>query len=103
LPWRCIIVFDTPNDKLVWDVGHQAYAQQDFNRQTRLASYIKHMAAFRILAREDPNTTLSRGTRFDFSVGSFGNGNRRDQKKEDFHVCALIGDSSLAAEWRWKR
>jgi 1-deoxy-D-xylulose-5-phosphate synthase len=28
-------VFNTPYDQLVWDVGHQAYGPQDFNRKKR--------------------------------------------------------------------
>ncbi|MCL2436051.1 MAG: 1-deoxy-D-xylulose-5-phosphate synthase [Lentimicrobiaceae bacterium] len=36
-------VFDTPNDKLVWDVGHQAYAHKIITgRKTRFATNRKH-------------------------------------------------------------
>ena len=31
-------IFDTPNDQLVWDVGHQAYGHKNINRQKRAIS-----------------------------------------------------------------
>ena len=32
-------VFDTPIDKIVWDVGHQAYGHKDINRKKKSISY----------------------------------------------------------------
>ncbi len=28
-------IFNTPSDKLIWDVGHQCYPTQNFNRKKR--------------------------------------------------------------------
>ena len=31
-------VFNTPHDRLVWDIGHQAYPHKNLNRQTQSIS-----------------------------------------------------------------
>ena len=89
-------VFDTPNDRLVWDVGHQAYAHKILTgRRDELHTIKQHgglSAAF--CAATNRNTTHS-------VPGTLRRRSRRHSewrlpaisRNEDFHVCALIGDS----------
>src|SRR4029079_6025414 len=91
-------VFDTPNDRLVWDVGHQAYAHKILTgRRDRLHS-IKQMDGLSGFLRRDESEydTFGAGHASTSISAALGMAVARDQKGEDFHVCALIGDSSLA-------
>src|ERR671914_716751 len=90
--------FDTPNDKLVWDVGHQAYAHKILTGRRNLLHTIKQYGgASRIFrAGESEYDTFGAGHASTSLSAALGMAIARDQKKEDFHVCALIGDSSLA-------
>lgn len=91
-------VFDTPNDKLVWDVGHQAYAHKILTGRRDLLHTIKQYGGLSgFLRREESEyDTFGAGHASTSLSAALGMAIARDQKKEDFHVCALIGDSSLA-------
>jgi 1-deoxy-D-xylulose-5-phosphate synthase len=91
-------VFDTPNDKLVWDVGHQAYAHKILTGRRDLLHTIKQYGGLSgFLRREESEyDTFGAGHASTSLSAALGMAIARDQKREDFHVCALIGDSSLA-------
>ncbi len=91
-------VFDTPHDKLVWDVGHQAYAHKILTGRRDLLHTIKQYGGLSgFLRREESEyDTFGAGHASTSLSAALGMAIARDQKKEDFHVCALIGDSSLA-------
>ncbi|MBA3769491.1 MAG: 1-deoxy-D-xylulose-5-phosphate synthase [Blastocatellia bacterium] len=91
-------VFDTPNDKLVWDVGHQAYAHKILTGRRDELHTIKQeggLSGFLRRAESEYDTFGAGHASTSLSAG-LGMAIARDAKKEDFHVCALIGDSSLA-------
>ena len=91
-------VFDTPNDKLVWDVGHQAYAHKILTGRRDLLHTIKQYGGLSGFLRraESEYDTFGAGHASTSLSAALGMAIARDQKREDFHVCALIGDSSLA-------
>ncbi|MCU1291034.1 MAG: 1-deoxy-D-xylulose-5-phosphate synthase [Acidobacteria bacterium] len=91
-------VFDTPNDKLVWDVGHQAYAHKILTgRRDELHTIKQYGGLSGFLRREESEyDTFGAGHASTSLSAALGMAVARDTKKEDFHVCALIGDSSLA-------
>jgi 1-deoxy-D-xylulose-5-phosphate synthase len=91
-------VFDTPNDKLVWDVGHQAYAHKILTGRRDLLHTIKQYGGLSgFLRREESEyDTFGAGHASTSLSAALGMAIARDQKRDDFHVCALIGDSSLA-------
>ncbi len=91
-------VFDTPDDKLVWDVGHQAYAHKILTgRRDQLHTIKQYGGLSGFLRREESEyDTFGAGHASTSLSAALGMAIARDQKKEDFHVCALIGDSSLA-------
>ncbi|MBI5191742.1 MAG: 1-deoxy-D-xylulose-5-phosphate synthase [Nitrospirae bacterium] len=92
-------VYDTPKDKLVWDVGHQAYAHKLLTgRRDR----------FRTLRQQDglsgfPKRSESEYDTFDVGHSStsisaaVGMAVARDVKGEDYRVAAIIGDGSMTA------
>jgi 1-deoxy-D-xylulose-5-phosphate synthase len=91
-------VFDTPNDRLVWDVGHQAYAHKILTGRRDQLHTIKQPGGLSGFLRRDESEydTFGAGHASTSLSAALGMAIARDQKKEDFHVCALIGDSSLA-------
>lgn len=91
-------VFDTPTDKLVWDVGHQAYAHKILTGRKDELHTIKQYGGISGFLRRDESEydTFGAGHASTSLSAGLGMAIARDQKGEDFHVCALIGDSSLA-------
>jgi 1-deoxy-D-xylulose-5-phosphate synthase len=91
-------VFDTPHDKLVWDVGHQAYAHKILTGRRDKLHTIKQYGGLSGFLRRDESEydTFGAGHASTSLSAALGMAIARDKKGEDFHVCALIGDSSLA-------
>src|SRR3954471_18203154 len=90
--------FDTPRDRLVWDVGHQAYAHKILTgRRDQLHTIKQYGGLSGFLQRaESEYDTFGAGHASTSLSAALGMAIARDIKKQDFHVCALIGDSSLA-------
>src|ERR1700741_5183741 len=91
-------VFDTPNDRLVWDVGHQAYAHKILTGRRDELHTIKQPAGLSGFLRRDASEfdTFGAGHASTSVSAALGMAIARDRKGDDFHVCALIGDLSLA-------
>jgi 1-deoxy-D-xylulose-5-phosphate synthase len=91
-------VFDTPTDRLVWDVGHQAYAHKILTGRKNDFHTIKQYDGLSGFLRRDESEydTFGAGHASTSLSAALGMAIARDTKGEDFHVCALIGDSSLA-------
>ena len=91
-------VFDTPRDRLVWDVGHQAYAHKILTGRRDDLPTIKQEGGLSGFLRRDESEydTFGAGHASTSLSAALGMAVARDRKDEDFHVCALIGDSSLA-------
>ncbi len=92
-------VFDTPNDKLVWDVGHQCYphkiltGRRDEIRSLRQGGGLSGFTK-RSESEFDPFGAAHAGT--SISAGA-GFATARDLKDEDRNVVCVIGDGSLTA------
>ncbi len=91
-------VFDTPSDRLVWDVGHQAYAHKILTgRRDQLHTIKQYDGLSGFLRRaESEYDTFGAGHASTSLSAALGMAVARDKKGEDFHVCAVIGDSSVA-------
>jgi 1-deoxy-D-xylulose-5-phosphate synthase len=91
-------VFDTPSDQLVWDVGHQAYAHKILTGRRDELHTIKQYGGLSGFLRRDESEydTFGAGHASTSISAALGMAIARDTKREDFNVCALIGDSSLA-------
>jgi 1-deoxy-D-xylulose-5-phosphate synthase len=91
-------VFDTPNDRLVWDVGHQAYAHKILTGRRDDLHTIKQFGGLSGFLKRDESEydTFGAGHASTSLSAALGMAVARDKKNENFHVCALIGDSSLA-------
>ncbi len=92
-------VFDTPRDKIIWDVGHQAYphkiltGRRDRIRTLRqaggLSGFTKRSeSAYDPFGAAHSSTSISSG---------LGMATARDLMGEHFDVVAVIGDGSMSA------
>ncbi|HEY6121032.1 MAG TPA: 1-deoxy-D-xylulose-5-phosphate synthase, partial [Pyrinomonadaceae bacterium] len=90
--------FDTPRDRLVWDVGHQAYAHKILTGRRNLLPTIKQYGGISGFLRRDESEydTFGAGHASTSISAALGMAVARDRQGEDHHVVALIGDASLA-------
>jgi 1-deoxy-D-xylulose-5-phosphate synthase len=90
--------FDTPRDRLVWDVGHQAYAHKILTGRRNQLPTIKQYGGLSGFLRRDESEydTFGAGHASTSLSAALGMAIARDRKGEDHHVVALIGDASLA-------
>src|SRR6266699_7247399 len=91
-------VFDTPHDRLVFDVGHQAYAHKILTgRRDELHTIKQYGGLSGFLRRsESKYDTFGAGHASTSLSAALGMAIARDRKGEDYNVVALIGDASLA-------
>src|ERR671921_577960 len=89
---------DTPRDRLVWDVGHQAYAHKILTGRRELLPTVKQYGGISGFLRRDESEydTFGAGHASTSLSAALGMAVARDQRGEDHHVVAVIGDSSLA-------
>ncbi|MEA2117896.1 1-deoxy-D-xylulose-5-phosphate synthase [Halovibrio sp. HP20-50] len=92
-------VFNTPQDRLVWDVGHQAYPHKILTgRRETMLSIRQHggLAAFPRRAESEYDTfgvghsSTSISSALGMALAAKAQGEKR-------HVCAIIGDGALSA------
>jgi 1-deoxy-D-xylulose-5-phosphate synthase len=90
--------FNTPQDRLVWDVGHQAYAHKILTgRRDALVTIKQYGGISGFLRRDESEYDMFGAGHASTSISAaLGMAIARDRKGEDHHVVALIGDSSLA-------
>src|SRR5499426_4814924 len=91
-------VFDTPRDRLVWDVGHQAYAHKILTgRRDELHTIKQNGGLSGFLRRaESEYDTFGAGHASTSLSAALGMAVARDRKGDHYHVVALIGDATLA-------
>jgi 1-deoxy-D-xylulose-5-phosphate synthase len=90
--------FDTPRDRLVWDVGHQAYAHKILTGRRELLPTVKQYGGLSGFLRRDESEydTFGAGHASTSMSAALGMAIARDERGKDHHVVAIIGDSSLA-------
>ncbi|MBL0715569.1 MAG: 1-deoxy-D-xylulose-5-phosphate synthase [Desulfosarcina sp.] len=92
-------VFDTPSDKIIWDVGHQAYAHKLLTgRRAQFPTIRQHngLSGFTRMSESpyDPFTTGHSSTSISAALGIAC---AKQIKAERSKVIAVIGDGSLTA------
>ena len=90
-------LFDTPRDRLVWDVGHQAYGHKILTgRRDRFPTIRQYGGLSGFPVRdESPYDTLNVAHACTAISAALGMAAARDLKGEDFHVVAVVGDAGL--------
>jgi 1-deoxy-D-xylulose-5-phosphate synthase len=92
-------VFDTPHDKLIWDVGHQAYPHKILTGRRDLMTTIRQpngISGFtkRAESEYDPFGAGHSSTSISAALGMSV---AKKFKKEKSHVIAVIGDGAISA------
>lgn len=91
-------VYDTPKDKLVWDVGHQAYAHKILTgRKEAFKDNRKYKGLSGFTKRsESPYDPFGAGHTSTSISGALGIAEAARIKGEDINVVAIIGDGALS-------
>ena len=89
--------FDAPRDKIVWDVGHQAYGHKILTgRRDRFPTIRQYGGISGFPVRdESPYDTFNVAHACTAISGALGMAVARDLRGEDFHVVAVVGDAGL--------
>ena len=92
-------VFNTPEDRLVWDVGHQTYPHKILTgRRERMAS-LRQFGGLSGFPRRDESEYDTFGTAHSSTSisAALGMAMAAKQKGEDRHAVAIIGDGAMSA------
>jgi len=91
------MVFNVPTDKIIWDVGHQAYVHKiltgrarqfrDLRRKNGLSGFPK--------SNESPSDAFNTGHASTSISAALGYCAARDLQQGKYHVAAVIGDGSM--------
>jgi 1-deoxy-D-xylulose-5-phosphate synthase len=90
-------LYDTPSDKIVWDVGHQAYGHKILTgRRDRFPTIRQYGGISGFPVRdESPYDTFNVAHAGTAISGALGMAAARDLKGENFEVVAVVGDAGL--------
>ncbi len=91
--------FDTPNDQLVWDVGHQGYPHKILTGRTAQMHTLRQeggLSGF-LKRSESPYDAFGAGHAATSISAGYGIAVGRDLRGEQFKVVAVIGDGSLGS------
>ena len=90
-------VFDSPKDKIIWDVGHQSYTHKLLTgRRDRFESLRKYEGISGFPKRsESQHDVFDVGHASTSISAALGMACARDQKKENFSIVAVVGDGAL--------
>ena len=92
-------IFDSPRDKIIWDVGHQSYVHKLLTGRKRRFTTLRQYGGLsgftcREESEHDPFGTGHAGTSVSAALGM---ALARDLKNENNHVVAVTGDGALTA------
>ncbi len=89
--------FDSPRDKIVWDVGHQAYGHKLLTGRREEFPTIRQYGGISGFPRraESPHDTFGVGHASTSISAALGFCKARDLRRERHHVVAVIGDGAL--------
>ena len=96
--------FESPMDKIVWDVGHQAYAHKILTGRREAFSTNRcweGISGFPKM-KESPHDAFGVGHASTSISAGFGIVCARDALKQDFKVVSVIGDGSMSGGLAWE-
>ena len=92
-------VFDTPRDRLIWDVGHQAYPHKVLTgRRDRIRTLRQPDGLYGFTKRSESEYDPFGAAHASTSVSAgLGMAVARDLQKKNNHVVCVIGDGAMSA------
>ena len=90
-------VFDTPKDKIIWDVGHQSYVHKILTGRKNKMETLRKLNGIAGFPKTNESIYDAFNTGHSSTSISVGTGmaRARDLLKEDYNVVAVIGDGAL--------
>lgn len=91
-------VFDFPNDKLIFDVGHQCYAHKLITGRREECKTIRQRGSISGFtdSAESPFDTFTSGHAGTALSSALGMANARDELKQDYCVISVVGDGAFS-------
>jgi len=92
-------VFNTPDDRLVWDVGHQTYPHKILTGRRERMGSLRQFGGLSGFPRRDESEYDTFGTAHSSTSisAALGMAMAAKQKGEDRHAVAIIGDGAMSA------
>jgi 1-deoxy-D-xylulose-5-phosphate synthase len=92
-------VFDSPNDKIIWDVGHQAYAHKLLTgRRERFSTLRQYGGISGFPSRDESiHDPFGAGHASTSISAALGMASARDLNGDHYNVVAIIGDGSISS------
>jgi 1-deoxy-D-xylulose-5-phosphate synthase len=90
-------VFEAPEDKIVWDVGHQAYGHKIITGRRALFKSLRQKGGISGFPRREESEydTFGVGHASTAISAALGMAVARDLKGDHYHVIAIVGDGAL--------
>ncbi|MGB9722820.1 MAG: 1-deoxy-D-xylulose-5-phosphate synthase [Chloroflexia bacterium] len=91
------VVFNSPQDKIIWDVGHQAYVHKLLTGRKARFRTIRQAGGLSGFTQraESPHDPFGAGHAGTAISAALGIARARDLKGEDFDVVAVVGDGAM--------
>lgn len=92
-------VFNAPKDKIIWDVGHQAYSHKILTGRRNAFKTLRQFGGISGFPRpsESEYDAFAAGHSSTSISAGLGMASARDIRREDYYVIAVIGDGSMTA------
>jgi len=92
-------VFNTPHDRIVWDVGHQTYGHKILTGRREAMSSLRHWGGISGFPRRGESEYDTFGTAHSSTSisAALGMAVAARLRKEDRHAVAVIGDGAMSA------
>ena len=90
-------VFESPKDKLIWDVGHQSYAHKLLTGRRQRFSTLRQPGGLSGFTsrNESPHDPFGAGHASTSVSAALGMAIARDLAGDNYHVVAIIGDGAI--------
>jgi 1-deoxy-D-xylulose-5-phosphate synthase len=90
-------VFNTPNDKIIWDVGHQSYVHKILTGRKNKMSGLRQFGGISGFPKnnESPYDAFNTGHSSTSISAALGMALARDMQKQSYSVVAVIGDGAM--------
>ncbi len=97
-------VFDSPRDKIIWDVGHQCYAHKIITgRKEEFRTLRQYQGLCGFPCREESkHDVYNTGHASTALSAALGMAVARDKERKDYHVVSVVGDGSLTGGIAWE-
>jgi len=97
-------VFDSPRDKIIWDVGHQCYTHKILTGRRQDFSGLRQMdgiCGFPV-QEESEHDVYNTGHASTALSAALGMVIARRRKRQDHHIVAVVGDGGLTGGIAWE-